>query len=660
MNLIALFFRPSLSLRPPPLLFCTKSDRAPPRQSSLLDSTAAPGEESQSSAVQSQVDGQKVKLLNLWKAAYLDEISKVPGLLEFIDNYKDKFVVISPSRLTTIGKGRRAVSMVLPKSGESKEGKEPNGSAIEADKTTEAEEQKSTADQPTTADTPAEKSSTAVQTLPEHHLPRVDAEQATVQQQQQQRKLQHLQNVSIIKTPLSRLRPCTRTSEEKRLDYERTIAELKQQAVEVEHRVGRPARKAGDREAAAVLMKKEDWTMDSNNNKRSSVQFSRSYSRDDDESEPETQLPTLIPPPPPLKYALLNRQTGLPQEARLLDNSAAAAAALANIQTISSADPRLPTAEELILRVNQLSCEPSASGPYGGPNNLSQLNQLSGAIRKQAVTSSSVRVQSQYRSPSFAGKASGSTTIFSHVPPPPRLESGGGATIAAQTSEIGKETAEKNRAYLQRVPSWSKEQQSAMRDKELALLDLAAAADRFGDSEMGREAKQSESRESLIIEESASENEEDSSAAIYKKIIISLRASTNELSDSDYLFNSAQQRYPDRSSSQTSHYPHLQHQQSSTSSSSNQRHSSQLQSDHAHPSPRSYQSSYAAFYDQMQLHHQHHHRPEENFHYPPRPNRPEPDYSVVNVVDEPDEELITAFQIMSRSEPNSGRQSRKY
>lgn len=625
----------------------------------MLDSTAAPGEESQSSAVQSQVDGQKVKLLNLWKAAYLDEISKVPGLLEFIDNYKDKFVVISPSRLTTIGKGRRAVSMVLPKSGESKEGKEPNGSAIEADKSTDAEEQKSSgaaAADRTTADVQAEKSSTAVQTLPEH-LPQVDSERPTGQQPKE-RKLQHLQNVSIIKTPLSRLRPCTRTSEEKRLDYERTIAELKQQAAEVEHRVGRPARKAGDR---AVLSKKEDWTMDSNNNKRSSVQFSQSYSRDDDESEPETQqLPTIIPPPPPLKYSLLNRQSGLPTEARLLDNSAAAAAALANIQTISSAvDPRLPTAEELILRVNQLSCEPSASGPYGGPNNLSQLNQLSGAIRKTAVTSSSVRVQSQYRSPSFAGKASGSTTIFSHVPPP-RLESS--ATIAVQTSETSQEAAEKNRAYLQRAPSWSKEQQqAAMRDKELAILDLAAAADRFGDSEIGREAKQSESRESLIIEESASENEEDSSAAIYKKIIISLRASTNELSESDYLYNSAQQRYPDRSSSQTSHYPHLQHQQSSTSSSSNQRHSSQLQSDHAHPSPRSYQSNYAAFYDQMQqLHQQHHHRPEESFHYPPRPNRPAPDYSVVNVADEPDEELITAFQIMSRSEPNSGRQSRKY
>ena len=574
-----------------------------------------------------------MKLLNLWKAAYLDEISKVPGLLEFIDNYKDKFVIISPSRLTTIGKGRRAVSMVLPKSGESKEGKEPNGTVIETDKAAEEPKSSAAADRSTdqtTADVQAERSSTAVQTLPEQ-LPPVE------QPNQQARKLQHLQNVSIIKTPLSRLRPCTRTGEEKRLDYERTIAELKQQAAEVEHRVGRP-RKATDRDPIT----KTDWTMDSNNNKRSSVQFSRSYSRDDEDSEPESQMPTLIPPPPPLKYSLLGRQPGAQEARQMLDNSAAAAAALANIQTIRSADPHLPTAEELILRVNQLSCEPSGSGPY-----------------------STVRVQSQYRSPSFAGKASGSTTIFSHVPPPSRLERidpSSGAT-AAQTSETSvKSKEEKNRAYhhLQRAPSWSKEQSG---DNELAILDLATAADRFEESEMGREAKQSESRESLIIEESASENEEDSSAAIYKKIIISLRTSTSELPDCDYLYNSMQQtgRYPNRSSSQTSHYPHLQHQQSSTSSSSIQRHSSQLQSDHAHPSPRAYQSNYAAFYDQMQqLHQQHHHRPTDDYHYAPRPTRPGTDYSVVNVADEPEEELISAFSAMSRSEPNSGRQSRKY
>lgn len=614
-----------------------------------------------------------MKLLNLWKHAYLDEISKVPGLLEFIDNYKDKFIVISPSRLTTIGKGRRAVSMVLPKSGESKDGKDSNGAAIEAADKAKAEEQKETTTDKTTADVQAERSSTAVQTLPEQ-LPQAECEQPNVQQQ---RKLQHLQNVSIIKTPLSRLRPCTRTGEEKRLDYERTIAELKQQAVEVESRVGRPRKvSASDHDREADL-KKDDWTMDSNNNKRSSVQFSRSYSRDDDESELETQLPTIIPPPPPLKYSMLSRQSAsgslAQQEQRLLDNQAAAVAALANIQSIRSSDPRLPTAEELILRVNQLSCEPSGSGrEYAGPNKLSQLSQLSNAAIRPTAATSTVRVQSQYRSPSFAGgSAGGSTTIFSHVPPPPRLEAAGGATIASQASSDAalrsKEAAEKNRAYHhlhQRVPSWSKEQSAAaIRENELAILDLATAADRFEEAEMAREAKQSESRESLIIEESASENEEDSSAAIYKKIIISLRTSTTDLPDCDYLYNSVQQtQYPNRSSSQTSHYPHLQHQQSSTSSSSNQRHSSQQQSDHAHHSPRSYQSNYAAFYDQMQqLHQQHHqHRPAESFHYQPRPSGPAPDYSVVNVADEPDEELISAFSIMSRSEPNSGRQSRKY
>lgn len=618
--------------------------------------------------MQSQIDAQKMKLLNLWKHAYLDEISKVPGLLEFIDNFKDKYIVISPSRLATIGKGRRAVSMVLPKSGESKEGKDSNGAAIEATaEKSEAEDQKETtaaADKPTTdkttADVQAERSSTAVQTLPEHPPPPADGEQPNLQQQ---RKLQHLQNVSIIKTPLSRLRPCTRTGEEKRLDYERTIAELKQQAVEVESRVGKPRKVSGTDHDREVDLKKDDWTMDSNNNKRSSVQFSRSYSRDDDESELESQLPTIIPPPP-LKYSMLTRQAsgGMPkQEQRLLDNQAAAVAALQNIQSIRSADPRLPTAEELILRVNQLSCEPSGSGrEYAG-----QMK----PIRPTAATST-VRVQSQYRSPSFAGRTTG-TTIFSHVPPP-RLESAGGATIAAQADAAmrSKEAAEKNRAYHlhQRVPSWSKEQ-SAIRENELAILDLATAADRFEEAEMAREAKQSESRESLIIEESASENEEDSSAAIYKKIIISLRTSTTDLPDCDYLYNSVQQQthYPNRSSSQTSHYPHLQHQQSSTSSSSNQRHSSAQQSDHAHHSPRSYQSNYAAFYDQMQQLHQqhrhHHQQPAESggFHYQGRPSLPAaPDYSVVNVADEPDEELISAFSIMSRSEPNSGRQSRKY
>lgn len=174
--------------------------------------------------------------------------------------------MIGTTNTTVGGKSRRAVSMVLPKAIENgKELTTANGTAIEK-KTTETstiaensqqkQQQQLIADK--TLDSSAGKSNTAVQTSLEL-LPQLRCEQNL----QQQKKLQHLQNISVVKTPLSRLRPCTRTAEQKRLDYERTIAELKKQAIEVEDRINKQQKSINvDRK-----IDDDEWiAMDDNNN----------------------------------------------------------------------------------------------------------------------------------------------------------------------------------------------------------------------------------------------------------------------------------------------------------------------------------------------------------------------------------------------------------
>ena len=547
----------------------------------------------------------------------------------------------------TVGKSRRAVSMVLPKS--VSEAKEQPAIEANVDKIDSSAQQLVSVDK---TEPQNGKSNTAVQTSFDL-LPQLRCEQQQ-QQQQQKKNLQHLQNISIVKTPLSRLRPSTRTAEQKRLDYERTIAELKKQAIEVENRVRK------QQQLHRQSSRKDDWTMDSNNNKQQATAKLSKYSQEEEDSEID-RISCPSPPPPPILRASESLSQQQQQRLLLFDSSALPQPAFQPTSANS-----MPTAEELILRVNQLSYEPTTDQqippPYL-PNNLNQLNQLSQAMK----TTSTVRVQSQFRS------KSGST--FSHYLPSEQSADGGGAKATAlhkqqsDNSIKSKEiVAEKNRAYHQRVPSWSAE--SALLASSAGSSEKDALYEQFARISLDRRAEdekqQFESKESLIIEESASENEEDSSAAIYKKIIISLRNSSTDLADCDYQAS--------RHSSHSAHRPHHSHfhhqHSSSTTSSSNQHASSHTQSDHHHhhhPTAHTYQTNYAAYYEQMQQLHQLAHQPliqrqPEAYYFQQQPTTlaTAADYSEPDNVDEQEEELISAFSSMSRSEPSSARQSRKY
>lgn len=308
----------------------------------------------------------------------------------------------------------------------------------------------------------------------------------------------------------------------------------------------------------------------------------------------------------------------------------------------------LPTAEELILRVNRLSCEPSSiNGQFIDSNN--ELNQLGNSTK---TTTSTVRVQSQLHSTAgLAGlrSSSGSTTIFSHQHiPSTTSQRNDNATNASQrqmrtmqTNDkiLNKEAAESN-LVCQRVSSWSSKESALINEKDAlheqyARINLAGT-DHYQSGILDeKKQKEFESKESLIIEESASENEEDSSAAIYKKIIISLRNSSTDLADRDYQF--------------------VRH--SAAPSSSNQ---PQMQSDHNNPS-HTYQTNYALFYEQMQQQLQFHREHQQSDdccsgYFQSATN----EYSAENIADEQEDELISAFSSISRSEPSSARQSRKY
>lgn len=599
--------------------------RVPPRQSSLLDSTtAAGGETSQTSiAQQSQVDTQKLKLLNLWKHAYLDELAKIPGLLEFIDIFKDNYVILAPS--TDPIKSRRAISMVLPKT---IEGKEFTGST-NANKTitTTADTQQQIDDSSKNGNDAllSAKSNTSVQTSFDL-LPQFKNEQ-------KQKNSQHLQNISIVKTPLSRLKPCTRTAEQKRLDYEKTIAELKKQAVEVENRIAKKHQIKDDHDKEFNVNKKIDWKMDDNNNKKKDSKY---FEEEESEIEKQFDDTTILPPfpPPPVisssKYSMLKQK---------IDQS------------------HLPTAEELILRVNQL--------PYGSRDASYQQQQqqfISGNDQGISNTTSTVRVQTQF-TPALGRTSSGNTTIFSHHHFPSQLnrEAAFQQEGANEQAILNKEVVdkEKNRAY-QRVPTWSTESALISRfsssEKDTLHEQFARmSSDQYHQKrELDDEKQQQfESKESLIIEESASENEEDSSAAIYKKIIISLRNSTTDLADSDYQFT----RHSSHHQQPRSHQ--YLHRHTSSSSSSQQQHPfyhqhSTQSTDHHH------QQQYEQYYAQIQQLHQLQQQ-QQQAHPQEQPGDcyfQSNEYSAENVCDE--QELISAFSSMSRSEPSSARQSRKY